>query len=484
MMRTDLRIFFTITRSLLTWIGLLSFFNLYAQDNFEISAKNSTLFATDSIIPFWFAANQNGKIIANNTFLNISDIYIGQSSKKKENSDLSWNWGGNIVGAIGNTNYLQVNQLFASVLLKGWKLKGGMFHDSVRFAGLSTTNGNIARSGNARPYPMVRFSTNNFQPIPFVKDWLKFRFEFDEGVLNDDRFVEHTRLHHKSLYLLIKPQNSWNIHLGLEHYVMWGGKSKDEKFGQLPEDFGAYLSYVFGAPGDEDFAEIDQLNAAGNQIGVYHLEVVKQFDKLNTSFYVNHPFENYTGQNLRNWRDNLIGLHLDFNNKNKLITDLVYEFTHTRHQSISDSFYIWNEATGKWTRPPFDNYFTHYVYESGYTYHRQAICSPLFFPVLLKKDGSPIGKRAIRSTRFISHHIGIKGKLMESLTWKGLLTSIHHFGLYVDPYDPSQKQLSGLIEVEFIDPDFPLELGMSVASDFGNVIETNFGVQFSVAKSW
>ena len=90
----------------------------------------------------------------------------------------------------------------------------------------------------------------------------------------------------------------------------------------------------------------------------------------------------------------------------------------------------------------------------------------------------------IRSNRFYAHHIGLKGNLAEHVKWKGLLKYIQHLGRYGAPYEPVQNQFSGLFEVQYINPGFPLEIGMAAGADTGNTISNNFGIQFSVAKRW
>ena len=463
---------------------LFCFIGIDAQNPIEISISNSTFAATDSLLPFWFTANRQGKVQASASVLNTTDFYLGQALAYSSDSTLSWFWGGNLLAAFGQTSYYQVNRAFAGVSYKGWELKGGMFYDPVYYAGLSTTNGNLARSGNARPYPMVRISSQNFKPVPFTQNLLSFKAEYSEGILNDTRFVSNVRLHHKSLYLKIEPTKTWAVQGGLEHFVMWGGTSKNESVGRLPQNFKSYLLYITGSAGDESFLETDQKNVAGNQLGTYQLEIKKQFTAFSAAFYLSHPFEDHSGKNLRNWPDNLLGLHLNFKNEQQLITDIVYEYTNTRQQSVRDSFYVFDKETGNWKRQENDNYFTHGLFKSGFTYHQMVMSSPLFFPIQLDDVGSPTGFRAIQSTRFYAHHLGMKGLLSEHIHWMGRATWVHHFGSYLIPYKPSRKQISCFFELQYLNPAFPVELGISAAADAGNTINSNLGFQIWVAKTW
>jgi hypothetical protein len=133
------------------------------------------------------------------------------------------------------------------------------------------------------------------------------------------------------------------------------------------------------------------------------------------------------------------------------VTGFLYEYPNTRNQSLG------NEMEHK---DP-DNFFNHSIYVSGYTYHRQVMGSPLFFPVVVKDNIS----EGIRSNRFFAHHVGMMGNFLEHLSWKALLTSIEHWGTYKNSYNPYQKQVSGLLEMQYVRPGFPVELGLSITAN-------------------
>jgi hypothetical protein len=201
---------------------------------------------------------------------------------------------------------------------------------------------------------------------------------------------------------------------------------------------------------------------------------------MKIDFYISHPWEDNSGLNLHNWPDNLLGVHIDLNNKKALITDILYEFNNTRQQSIRDSIYYWDDNSDKWKIREYDNYYNHSVYRSGFTYQQQVMSSPLFFP-LVESSSISMG---IQSNRFFSHHIGTKGNITENIKWKGLLTYIQHLGTYVKPYIINLKQVSALFELRYINPEFPLEFTISTATDISNIEGKNLGFRFSILKSW
>ena len=159
----------------LCWL-LISLFSLNAQNHLDYFVKNSTIIANNSQLPLWLYANKHGKVNQKNNFLNVSEISISNTNWNKNDNKIQWNWGGNFLYAISNKNYFQLNQAYLGIEFKGWQLKGGLFYDQEYYDGLSSTNGNLLRSGNARPYPNLRFYTPEYKPLTFIAKWLYFKF--------------------------------------------------------------------------------------------------------------------------------------------------------------------------------------------------------------------------------------------------------------------------------------------------------------------
>jgi hypothetical protein len=450
---------------------------LFSQPETNYSLSNSTL-AGDNL-PFWLWANRYGKVDPSATFLNLTEAG-GTVSGTFSSSNLNYRVGTLLVGGLGEQSYFQVNQLYAGIGLKGWQLTAGLFADEIQFGGLSTTNGNLVQSLNARPYPKIRFSTNGYKTSPFAKNWLSFRLEYDEGLLNDNRYVEGVHLHHKSFYLKIQPQPDWNLQLGAEHFVMWGGTSPDELYGKMPTGFRNYIRYVMGSMGSEDFPLPEQQNVAGNHYGTYQIKLSKSFETFSTTLNISHPFEDFSGVNWRNWPDKLIGVYFERKQQDKLINAFIYEFVNTRQQGVVDSLFVWNEEEQYWYETPYDNYFNHGIYNSGVTYHQMAMCSPLFAPVLI--DGGL--SRGFGSNRFYAHHFGITGNLAKYINWKGLATYSHHLGTYAAPYNPEKEQLSLFFDVLYSGEKLPFAVGVSIAADKGQFYKKRIGAQLTLSKSW
>ncbi len=447
-----------------------------AQTNHSLAISNSTLISTSEQMPLWMWANTDGKIAPGNSILNISEIngagiyfFNDSNSFVKAGADLNYGIG-------DNSSYFQANQLFAMLNLNNWEIMVGMQHNDLIFDGLSTSNGNIAKSRNARPYPKIGLRVAKYKPLPFIGKFLSFKGEYEEGILNDERYVDGTHLHHKSLYLKAKISDNFSIEGGAEHFVMWGGTSRDERIGEMPTGCNAYFKYITGSAGGEDFPQMDQNNVAGNQYGTYQLMLTQKFKKGEVVLNISHPFEDFSGVNLRNWPDNLIGLSVKFNDPDKFITHILYEYTNTRQQSVPDSLYFWSGEDQKWVRREFDNYYNHSIYKSGVTYFKKTISSPLFFPVK-KEEGISMG---LESNRFFAHHIGLKGNLNKYISWKSMVTFVRHFGTWNQPYKIVRDQTSLLLNLCYSNKPTPFIIDFTVAGDIANTNPNRLGFQIGL----
>jgi len=453
-------------------VGLMLCFipgtNAQLRPSFTTSLES--VISSGAQLPFWFTANQNAIYTSSNSSQQLLTINANQQIKSIFNSPIDVELGTHLITSYSGQFQFQANELFTKFYWWGWKLEAGLFKESGYFNNLSSTNGNIDRSNNARPYPKIRFGTNEFIPFLFWKDWFSFKAEYDEGWLNDNRYVMGTRLHHKSLYGRVKFANQSAFTLGLNHYVMWGGFSPNPTYDQLPDEWQDYWIYITGSVGNERFPVTDQFNVAGNQFGSYHLQYDFNIGTSKLAAFINHPFEDHSGMELKNIRDNLYGIYVDFGEK-KIIEAFIYEFMYTKHQG--GSVHV-QGSTG------LDNYYNHGVYLSGYSYEGMMMVSPLFAPVNIV-DGIAFG---IANNRIIMHHLGWKGTFFPSVTWDGKLTYSQNFGTYSSAFDPVKNQLSALLQFNYHSSGFPLDLSLSLTADHGQLYENRAGILFKISKSF
>lgn len=437
-------------------------------------------------LPFWFKSNQNGAFTSVNGYyqlLRFGFVHPGSRivnsrdasnlSGLKADSKKKWSfmYGTSVIAGIGNKSDFQFNQYWLAACHKWFNIKIGACNDSVRLGGLSHTNGNMMWSGNARPLPGITFSTNGFIPVSMHNKWLTVKGLYEENFLIDKRDMTSAMLHHKYFYGKAT-LNTWSFTLGMDHWVYWGGTSRT-----LGKTTGIeyYPRYVFSLKGGENSSASDKTNAAGNTIGMYVLEVAKNFNGNALTFYWNHPYEDRSGLELANMPDGLWGLHYRTNNRTAFVSDIVYEFMGTLDQSGSYHL-IPSGVPGVFTGRGLDNYFALGAggggfYSSGHVFYNKMMGTPLFIPVI-GDDGISGG---FDNTRIEMHHLGIGGALVERLTWRSLVTWSRSLGKYGKSYPEPLDQVSCLGELHYRLLRLPLDLNLGVAGDIGKRFQKRVG---------
>ncbi|WP_372651082.1 capsule assembly Wzi family protein [Draconibacterium sp.] len=447
-----------VTLLLLLCIDPLS--GLFAQ---SISLESNTLAGTKDQLPFWLWANQLGQFDKNSSIIQNFSLNAFHAQQIGA-SDFSYKVGLDLDLLLADENDIRFTQLFGATSWKFLQLQIGAFPEDEVYAGLSTTNGNLATSRNARPHPRIRAGFNRF--VPVLVDWFSINGFFEEGLLNDNRYVKDTHLHYGVLNLRFGKPETLQVTAGVEHLVMWWGTHPE--YGEL-QGWEAYFSYLTAQAGSENALEFDQNNAMGNSYGTYQLTINKNWDKLNATVYISHPYEDHSGMDLVNAVDNLYGIHLSFDKENAFLQNILLEYFHTKDQS--GPYHFGQNPDKDAPSRGNDDYFNHGVYRSGVTYHQMAMSSPLFAPIIIE-DGISLG---FENNRFTGFHIGAMGFITESFRWKGLFTYSnnygHHDGLGGSTYDPSQKQVSALAQVSWQPPTKKLSISASVATDRGSVYD-------------
>ncbi len=453
--------------AIISVLVLLFIFNTsYSQTKKSTTTfSTSSLFYSESQAPFWLISNQLDRVPNSEKYFQLLDISHFNIPASTKNS-ISFLYGTQITGYLGKkTNDLFFTQLYAGLQHNMFVVKVGAWTDSLVMAGLSSSNGNLLNSQNARPYPKIGLSTNGF--IKIGKKLFYISAALDETILKDERIIRNARLHHKKLFLrfgrIEKLQFTW----GVEHYAFWGGSTLEGD--NLPRGFSDYIRTFFSLHGDESYSQGDQINVVGNHLGQYQFILSKQYKTVNAEFRMSHPFEDFSGMGFINLRDNLYSLYLNLT-ENTLLTHLVVEYLYSMSQSgddIRDGNYGHKKGT--------DNYFNHGTYRSGFTYEGRMMGSPFFNPVILNTANIPLG---IGNNRIKAIHLGGSGNLVESIGWKLLGSYSQNFGTYGNPYEPFRKQFSGLAEFVYSAKKIPFNMALSLAYDKGSNL--NSGTTTSV----
>lgn len=439
--------------------------------NYEIGALSSI--STESTLPFWMVSNKNGIVPnQNNALIDVSLF----SEFRPKYKGIDFSYGASFIGSKANNSDLIIGQFYGGIQWKSLQLILGSKYEDELFGGLSSSNGDILNSKNARAFPGINFQLADFVNLPFGPKCLTVKMSWAEYILNDTRIVDQAHLHHKSLFLKLKTSERIEITAGLDDYAQWGGESAT--LGKQASGFKDYIRVVTGASGGSNALETDQINALGNHIGAYYFNLSHKGRSLDWSFYWSHPFEDRSGRELSNFPDGLYGLFLDLKKEKNWITHLLYEYYYTKDQSGRYGFFIDENGVGH-IKSGGDNYFNNGVYASGWTFFGRTIGSPFFTPAVEGTDGITHG---VMNNRFVAHHLGVKGYIGKCLPYRVMLSYSKNFGRYSVPLKNTPEQFSGYFEVQVPEGKLPFEISLGAAGDLGNYLKDNYGVYIRLCK--
>ena len=447
---------------------LIPFCSLKSQTkDISYTISTSAGLSSDTKLPFWLVANQYGSVPDSDYGLLNTSVFKTFDTPETL-FDISYKV--SATGFIAQENKVLVNELYFGVRFKNILLDIGAKNDAIAWHNLSSSNGSIIKSNNARAMPGINIKTNNFIKLPFAKKWLTVKGNFAHYFMDDTRFVENTNLHHKSLNIKTSLSPVFEIIAGLDHYAQWGGTSP--QYGAQPSSIKDYVKIIFGAEGGDTATLNDQFNALGNHLGSYLLQFNYKGQKANYNFYYSHPFEDTSGREMANWQDGLYGVFIDFKKQKAPITHLLAEFTYTKNMSN-----IPVSISGP------DNYFNNGIYKSGWTYHGNTIGSPYFTPKPLDDNGITSGV-IVGDNRFAAINIGANG-FFKSLSYKALLSHTTYYGWFGQEYDPNPFQFSGILDIVIPQEKFnlPFDVAASFVFDAGTYRPQNFGAFLSITKT-
>jgi len=437
--------------------------------------NSSVGLSSDTTLPFWLVANQYSTVPNSNYGL-LNTSILKTYDAPDTLFDISYK--ASATSFIAQENKLLLNELYLGVRFKNIVLDLGAKNDAVLWNNLSSSNGSIIKSINARAMPGINIKTNNFITLPFAKSWLEVKGNFAHYLMDDTRFVDNTKLHHKSLYLKSRLSPEFEVIAGIDHYVQWGGSSP--VFGLQPSSLSDYIKVVFGAEGGNNATANDQLNALGNHLGTYLLQFNYNKENIGLNFYYSHPFEDTSGREMANWQDGLYGLYVDFKKENPVVSSVLLEFTYTRDMSASN--YLSGGISPN-TKSARDNYFNNGIYKSGWTYHGNTIGSPYFTPEPVDENGITNGV-IVGDNRFAAFNIGANGYL-KWLPYKIMLSHTTYFGWFNQEYEQYPVQISGILDILIPQEKFnlPFDVAASFAFDIGTYRPQNFGAFLSIKKT-
>lgn len=424
---------------------------LYGQEKLTFFGEGFVqgVLSSEDNIPFWFYTNSSTRLgeFTNGLAYAKSEFSYDFNEKHTVNAGVS------LMIRDGVTQEFQRENLFFEYKNPWLKATIGARERPVYFNGLSSTNGNMIWSLNARPMPGVIIEASNPFKISNV-------FSLDWGIahylLNDDRYVEDTRVHYKRIGLLIEINDRHKIKGQLQHFAQWAGTSPEH--GQLPNDFEAFIDVFFARSSSEDVPSGENQNSVGNHLGSYLLE----YQLSNTvgvfNAYHEHPFDDGSGTGLSNFPDGVWGFTLS-PVKNRIFNHFIYEYIDTSNQSGNTTF------SGN------DNYFNNGIYRSGWTYEGNIIGVPL---ILVDKtiEITPNSSQII-SNRVKAHHIGLSG-VIKKINWIYKTTYAKSLGTYGTTFQPNLYNWYNYLSVSYKTTDWGV-FSIQGGVDTSNYLDALFG---------
>lgn len=471
--------------------------------------------ATEKSLPFWAVTNRNGAVpdspcgfmSANADYsygtrrgirlyagLRITASIIPVQFRQVYTAPMMEGWPGyrpesTAVSRYGSSTFHgRINRLYLGIGWKKLRFDLGTKDRVPEYNGLSVSGGNIAWSGNTRAIPGYNLSLD-WCEIPGTKGIWSVKAHFGDYITRDRRFVDKARLHNKAIEFRFRLHPKLFLNLGLEHFCLWGGTSP--VYGIQPHSFIDYLRIFCGLKSGPDASESDQINALGDHRGREIISLDWQDESFSVKVAHDIPFDDGSGMGLQNFPDGVNTVHFSFRDKDKWVSDILYEFVYTKCQSGNKHERPASEEELEQhpDRPVIimggnDNYFNNGEYRTGWTYHGKTIGLPLFTPTPINDKGLVYG---VVNNRVIAHHLGLAGKLAHLIRYRFLATYSRNYGKYSQSMDvfksaPYQVSLGLELESPTISRAFPVNVGIGLYGDVGDLYTDNFGV--TIRLTW
>ena len=422
--------------------------------------------SSGSQLPFWAGANRFGLMPEGSGGLAV----LRAGTEYYAAKDLQWKWGVSLAGRYDSRSPVNpgmteegtadfsamVDELYASVRWKVFTLDAGMKHVDIDFLGagmpslgsMSTTGGHVAWSGNARTMPGYLITMDPVA-VPFTRQVFWIHGAVGDYKTLDNRYVPGALVHRAKLFGLLKLTPRFDLQFGLDHVAMWGGTSP--VYGKMPVTFGNYFRVITGSNASGDGTLSDQDNVIGDQRGGLLFRLDWRGEGWKMALQRDVPYDDGSGMaGIQNWPDGVYTFWLGFDDKDRWVTDIVYEYQYTMKQSgtwhdrpttdeekqhldPSDPYHYNHHIYGG-----LDNYFNNSYYCSGWTYYGRTVGDPLISPkgthagTWTGKGPDPV--LGVENNRLKAWHLSIAGKAFHSLPYKLMLTYSQNYGTYANPY--------------------------------------------------
>lgn len=512
-----------MTRFGLSLVGFLfMFFSLDLDAQTSIRLGQVHTYASTQEQAYWLTRNDFGLLrddginLLNYAYLSHS-IIKGKQLELESGATLAWN-------TMRSTQaWLPMAWVKASAF--GLELQAGRFDMSWENpVDPQLSSGDLRFGRSSVPMPMIRIQSPNWiKPIPFF-DTFQVKGMMLHGWLENARTVKNAFVHAKSAQFSLD-LDGFRPRFGISHMVQWAGRRQDGA--QLPASFDDFLRIFRGQSGDQNAPVDEQINVLGNHLGTWDMGFDWENESFIGSFVWHHLFEDGSGQRMRNGSDGM--LRVSFQRKGAkeerpFVKEFVFEHLNTTNASG------WGPRDGPDLSTFFDEfgfryggrdpYYTHYIYQNGWTYLNQPMHHPFFMTTSEGLRWAPEGQQvqggdaqrlvsteSFVSTSILAHHVGWSGYLPEWIPggwqYRQRTSIVRYYGnmdvlpLYFAPYRADESVVSSdyafypdivqyFTRVDFIRDwtwaDRAVQTTFSLAMDRGEWHRT-FGFGFAVEVS-
>jgi hypothetical protein len=445
--------------------------------------------STTSRTPFWIQANQYGIVPRTSPAGSIRagfEKFWNISGSQSINKPWRFGIGVEAVGNMADNSKLLLPQVHGTLRFKNWELFVGRKRQLFGLADSSLGTGSYIWSGNALPTPRIQLGTVGFVKMPFTKGWASFLFSYSDGYFENNRpITSGLKLHQKQFYIRLgKATSRIKLYGGVNHAVQWGGNSPYQAVnGKMPDGLKNYFKAVTSQrfPTGDDLDLFDTSNRVGNHLG--SIDAAIEIESYGTSWFLyrQNVYEDGSLFHLTSLQDGLNGIRFRRKNSygsNFQIIEGVFEFLNTKSQGGGNWVYGNGKLSGR------DNYFNHTQVRDGWSYYNRTLGTPFITPTTDTEWKYPKFADSFSSNNRVSvYHIGLKGTLLQKVTWTTKLSYSSNSGTYDAPFLTNPTQFSGLLTLQGkINLFGGTILRGSIAADLGKLYPDTYGFTLGLRK--
>jgi hypothetical protein len=442
-------------------------------DSLQGSVGIETRFASRDFMPLWLVANRYGTVADRQTdlapYIKISNKHT-IAEKEYQNGQgfydytpLTLTYG---VSLYNNDHFKStfLAEAYGKLEYKNWSFRAGRFKEDLEDIDPQLSAGSFGVSANALPIPKIGIAVTDYTLIPFTNGWVQFKGSLAHGWLGNDRYIQSSLYHEKTLFLRVGARNL-KFYGGFQHFAEWGGHRGDLKFNHSLGGF------------KDVFLVKDNGGGAlsGDHRGILEGGAYWENHAVNFHAFLQKPFEGRhdIGPGTKNGKLGIIvSSKEDHTRLQKIILELIY--TQNIDKNIAPNLR--------------ESYYNNSVYRTGWEYLDNVIGIPLFtnrvraskyFPSIQPydwKNGEETpGNSNIINNRIFAIHTGALYSFDDRTQAKTLLTYVQNYGApgVEAPYAPHKRQFYALQQIAYDILKYNLTITAAVGLDYGDLSGMN-----------